>query len=44
MPVVLAVLSAFGLTVALVADGPGDALSWLALGIPVAVGLFYAFR
>lgn len=36
-PVVLALLSASGLVSALVSDGWGDAWSWFALGLPVAV-------
>jgi hypothetical protein len=44
MPALLGVLSAVGLTVALVADGLGDAVSWIALGVPVAVGCWHAFR
>ena len=36
-PVLLGVLSLVGLVAALVADGVGDALSWAALALPVAV-------
>ena len=36
-PLALAVLSLVGLVSALVGDGPWDALSWVALGIPLAV-------
>jgi len=36
-PLVIAALSASGLASALVSDGWGDAWSWVALGIPVAV-------
>lgn len=36
-PVALGLLSASGLTSALVSDGWGDAWSWLALGLPVLV-------
>ena len=37
IPFVLAALSAVGLTAALLGDEVWDALSWLALGIPIAV-------
>lgn len=36
-PLALAVLSLVGLVSALVGDGPWDALSWFALGIPLVV-------
>ncbi|PWU31774.1 hypothetical protein DK254_04740 [Pseudomonas sp. RW407] len=36
-PLALAVLSLVGLVSALVGDGPWDALSWFALGIPLLV-------
>ncbi|MEG7360440.1 hypothetical protein [Pseudomonas citronellolis] len=36
-PLALAVLSLVGLISALVGDGPWDALSWFALGIPLVV-------
>jgi hypothetical protein len=36
-PMVLAVVSVFGLLSALLGDGVWDALSWVALGIPVTV-------
>lgn len=36
-PILIAALSASGLSSALVSDGWGDAWSWLALGAPVAV-------
>jgi hypothetical protein len=36
-PLALGILTASGLLSALVSDGWGDAWSWLALGIPVAV-------
>ncbi|ANI17596.1 hypothetical protein [Pseudomonas citronellolis] len=36
-PLALAVLSLVGLISALVGDGPWDALSWFALGVPLAV-------
>ena len=43
-PVVLGVATAFGLVSALVGDGVWDALSWLALGAPVAVGVLLSLR
>ena len=43
IPVLLGVLSLVGLVAALVADGLGDALSWLALAVPSAVSL-WGFR
>ena len=36
-PLLLGLLSLVGLVAALVADGPGDALSWAALGVPAGV-------
>ncbi|GBL57054.1 hypothetical protein NOX82_27885 [Pseudomonas citronellolis] len=36
-PLALAVLSLVGLISALVGDGPWDALSWFALGVPLVV-------
>ena len=44
MPILLGALSLVGLFVALVADGFGDLVSWVALAVPVAVGAFYGFR
>jgi len=45
VPLVLAVLSAVGLVSALLGDGVWDALSWLALGLPVLlIGYFCARR
>lgn len=41
IPVLLAVVSLFGLLSALLGDGLFDALSWLALSVPVAVALWY---
>jgi hypothetical protein len=42
MPVVIAVISTAGLLVALIGDGLWDYLSWLALGLPVAVGGWFS--
>ena len=41
MPIVLGLLSAIGLIAALLADGAGDVLSWVALAIPVAAAVWY---
>jgi hypothetical protein len=39
IPTAIGVLSAAGLFAALLGDGAWDALSWLGLGIPAALGL-----
>jgi hypothetical protein len=44
MPLLLALISLVGLVSALLGDGAWDALSWLALGIPVAVALRCSFK
>lgn len=36
-PIALGVVSLVGLLAALMADGAGDAVSWIALALPVAV-------
>ena len=38
-PVLIGVMSTFGLIAGLVSEGAGDWLSWLALAAPVAIGL-----
>lgn len=43
-PVLLAVLTCIGLTAALLADGFGDWLSWVTLGIPVATVAYFLAR
>lgn len=43
-PIALAIVSAIGLLAALVGDGFYDAVSWLGLGLPVAVSLWYGLR
>jgi hypothetical protein len=43
-PVVLALLTAIGLLSALLGDGVWDAASWIALGIPTAVCLWFGWR
>lgn len=42
-PVALGLLSAVGLLAGLVLDGWGDWLSWIALGIPVGVMLWFGW-
>ena len=44
VPVALGLLCAVGLVAALMADGIGDIVSWIALTIPVAVVLWFAGR
>lgn len=44
MPILLGVLSAVGLVVALLGDDIWDAVGWVGLGIPVAVGIYYMLR
>jgi hypothetical protein len=44
IPLLLAILSAIGLLAALIGDDVWDALSWLGLGVPVAVILRYVAR
>lgn len=43
-PTLMAVLSLVGLVAALVGDGAWDGVSWLTLGIPVAVMGWYMVR
>lgn len=43
-PIALAVLTAIGLTSALLGDGLWDLVSALTLGAPVAVGAWYTLR
>ncbi|WKB53362.1 hypothetical protein [Eleftheria terrae] len=43
-PVTLGVLTTTGLLSALVSDTWGDAWSWFALGVPVAVMAWYGLR
>lgn len=42
-PIALAVVSAVGLIAGLVGDGVWDALSWLGLGLPVAVCVWFGW-
>ncbi len=41
MPVLLSLVSAGGLIAALLFDGIGDTVSWLALAAPVVTALWY---
>jgi hypothetical protein len=43
-PAVIAALSAIGLISALVGDGIWDAVSWLTLGVPVALCAYFTLR
>jgi hypothetical protein len=43
-PIALGFLSATGLASALISDSWGDAWSWVALGIPVAVMAWFGLR
>jgi hypothetical protein len=43
-PAILAVLSAAGLTSALLGDGAWDVVSWIALAAPIAVPLYFVLR
>jgi len=40
IPLLLALLGAVGLVSALVGDGVWDALSWLTLAVPIAIGAY----
>lgn len=44
MPLLLALASCAGLLAALLADGLGDLLSWLALSLVVAMSTVYSLR
>ncbi len=43
-PIVLGLISACGLIAALLFDGIGDVVSWIALAVPVVVAFWYAAR
>lgn len=44
-PILLGLLTSVGLISALFSDGgAGDAVAWVTLGIPVAVGAWYGWR
>lgn len=40
----LGLISASGLITALLSDGIGDVVSWIALAVPVVVGLWHIVR
>jgi hypothetical protein len=42
VPLVLALLTAGGLLLGLLGDGLADGVAWLGLGVPIAVGCWYA--
>jgi hypothetical protein len=44
VPIMLGLISACGLIAALLSDGVGDVVSWIALGVPITVGFCYAVR
>jgi len=44
MPLALGILTAFGLIAALLSDGVGDTLSWIALAAPVLVIAWHSVR
>ncbi|TZF84101.1 hypothetical protein FW774_11720 [Pedobacter sp. BS3] len=44
IPVILAILSIFGLLSALIGDNFWDVLSWVTLGIPVAVMAWFLIK
>jgi len=44
LPTVVAVVSGVGLIFALLGDGIWDALSWLAVGLPVAIAAWVSWQ
>lgn len=44
IPIALAIGSVVGLVSALIGDGAWDAVSWICLGVPVAVAGWYSLR
>lgn len=44
MPILLGLISASGLIAALLFDGIGDTVSWLALAAPVVTALWFGVR
>lgn len=44
MPLLIGGMSTVGLASALLGDGIWDGLSWVALGVPVALAIFYWMR
>ena len=43
VPIVLGILTCVGLVSALVADGLWDVVSWIGLGVPVAVAVWFGW-
>jgi hypothetical protein len=43
IPILLGILTCVGLVAALVADGIWDAVSWIGLGLPVAVVVWFVW-
>jgi hypothetical protein len=43
VPIALGILTSIGLVAALVADGIWDAVSWIGLGVPLAVVLWFVW-
>lgn len=44
LPIIIGILSAIGLVSALTGDGLYDLLSWLTLGIPVVLAVWYLIK
>jgi hypothetical protein len=44
LPIIIGILSAIGLVSALTGDGFYDLLSWLTLGIPVVLAVWYLIK
>ena len=44
VPLLIGLVSIVGLASALFGDGVWDALSWIALGAPVAIGAYHGMR
>ena len=44
LPIIIGILSAIGLVSALTGDGFYDLLSWLTLGIPVVLAVWYLVK
>lgn len=43
-PLAIGLATAAGLLTGLVADGAGDVLAWIGLGVPVAVSTWFGWR
>lgn len=44
LPTLIAIIGAVGLFTALLGDGLWDALAWLGLGVPAALGVWPLFK